>query len=170
MPLKAFLEIGEVVGTHGIAGEMRVQPWCDSPAVFCNLKTLYTDENGSDKIKVKSRPHHRIVLMKAEGVTDATTAATWRGKVLYAARRDLKLPAGRYFICDLIGLEVKDCDTGEVYGKIVDVTNTGASDIYHMQTADGKLVLIPAIPDIVLSVEPEGNGITIRVMEGLFDT
>ncbi len=170
MPLKAFLEIGEVVGTHGIAGEMRVQPWCDSPTVFCNLKTLYTDENGSDKIKVKSRPHHRIVLMKTEGVTDATTAATWRGKVLYAARRDLKLPAGRYFICDLIGLEVKDCDTGEVYGKIVDVTNTGASDIYHMQTTGGKLVLIPAIPDIVLSVEPEGNGITIRVMEGLFDT
>lgn len=168
--LKAFLEIGEVVGTHGIAGEMRVQPWCDSPAVFCNLKTLYTDENGINKIKVKSRPHHRIVLMKTEGVADATTAAAWRGKVLYAARRDLKLPAGRYFICDLIGLEVKDCDSGEVYGKIVDVTNTGASDIYHMQTADGKLVLIPAIPDIVLSVEPEGDGITIRVMEGLFDT
>ncbi len=168
--LKAFLEIGEVVGTHGIAGEMRVQPWCDSPAVFCNLKTLYTDENGVNKIKVKSRPHHRIVLMKTEGVADATTAATWRGKVLYAARRDLKLPAGRYFICDLIGLEVKDCDSGQVYGKIVDVTNTGASDIYHMQTSDGKLVLIPAIPDIVLSVEPEGDGITIRVMEGLFDT
>lgn len=169
MPLQQFLEIGEVVATHGIAGELRVQPWCDSPAVFCSLKTLYTDKNGEGKIKVKSRPHGRIVLVKVDGVNDATTAAGWRGQVFYAARKDLKLPAGRYFICDLIGLPVKDADSGEVYGEVVDVTNTGASDIYHMRTADGKTVLIPAIPDIVLSVQPEGDGIAIRVMEGLFD-
>lgn len=169
MALQQFLEIGEVVGTHGIAGELRVQPWCDSAAVFCKLKTLYTDSEGKEKIKVKSRPHQRIVLVKVEGVNDATAAAGWRGRVLYVDRRDLKLPAGRYFICDLIGLPVKDVDTGEVYGTVADVTNTGASDIYHMETADGRRILIPAIPDIVLSVQPEGEGIVIRVMEGLFD-
>lgn len=169
MALQKFLEIGEVVGTHGIAGELRVQPWCDSPEVFCQLKTLYTDPAGQEKIKVKSRPHGRIVLVKVEGLGDATAAAQWRSRVLYAARDDLKLPAGRYFICDLIGLPVKDADTGEVYGTVTDVSNTGASDIYHMQTADGRLILIPAIPDIVLSVQPEGEGILIRVMEGLFD-
>ncbi len=169
MALQQFLEIGEAVSTHGIAGELRVQPWCDSAEVFCRLKTLYLDPQGTNKIKVKSRPHGRVVLVKVEGVNDATTAATWRGKVLYADRRDLKLEKGRYFICDLIGLPVKDVDSGEVYGTITDVTNTGASDIYHMKTADGRLILIPAIPDIVLSVEPEGEGIVIRVMEGLFD-
>ncbi len=169
MALQQFLEIGEVVSTHGIAGELRVQPWCDSAEVFCRLKTLYTDPEGKQKIKVKSRPHGRVVLVKAEGLDDATAAAAWRGKVLYAARGDLKLPADRYFICDLIGLPVKDHESGEVYGTVTDVTNTGASDIYHMQTPDGRLILIPAIPDIVLSVQPEGDGIVIRVMEGLFD-
>lgn len=169
MALQQFLEIGEAVSTHGIAGELRVQPWCDSADVFCSLKTLYLDANGTEKVKVKSRPHGRVVLVKVEGLNDATTAATWRGKVFYAARRDLKLEKGRYFICDLIGLSVKDADSGEVYGTVVDVTNTGASDIYHMKTADGKLILIPAIPDIIQSVQPEGDGIAIRVMEGLFD-
>lgn len=169
MALQQFLEIGEAVSTHGIAGELRVQPWCDSADVFCKLKTLYLDKEGVKKVKVKSRPHGRVVLVKVDGLNDATTAVTWRGTVFYAARRDLKLEKGRYFICDLIGLPVKDEVTGEVYGTVTDVTNTGASDIYHMKTADGKLVLIPAIPDIVLSVEPEGDGITIRVMEGLFD-
>lgn len=169
MALQQFLEIGEAVSTHGIAGELRVQPWCDSAEVFCSLKTLYLDAAGTEKVKVKSRPHGRIVLVKVDGLSDATTAATWRGKVFYAARKDLKLEKGRYFICDLIGLPVKDADTGETYGTVTDVTNTGASDIYHMRTPDGKLVLIPAIPDIVLSVEPEGEGIVIRVMEGLFD-
>lgn len=169
MALQQFLEIGEAVSTHGIAGELRVQAWCDSPEVFCALKTLYLDAEGKEKVKVKSRPHGRVVLVKVEGLDDATSAATWRGKVFYASRRDLKLEKGRYFICDLIGLPVKDVDTGEVYGTVTDVTNTGASDIYHMEAADGKLVLIPAIPDIIQSVEPEGEGIMIRVMEGLFE-
>lgn len=169
MAKKEFLEIGEVVGTHGIAGELRVQAWCDSPEVFCKFKTLYTDAEGKEKIKVKSRPHKNIVLVKVEGLNDPNAAAFWRGKVLFAARKDFKLPKGRFFICDLIGLSVKDADTGEVYGTVTDVTNHGAGDIYTMKTADGKDVLIPAIPDIVLSVDPDGEGILIRPMEGLFE-
>ncbi len=168
MAKQQYLEIGEVVSTHGIAGELRVQPWCDSPAVFCALKKLYGDAAGKEVLKVKSRPHKNVVLVKVEGVNDATTAALWRGKILYADRDSLPLPKGRYFICDLIGLEVKDVDTGEVYGTVTDVTNNGAGDIYHMQHPDGHLTLIPAIKDIVIAVQTEGEGILIRPMEGLF--
>ncbi len=169
MAKKEFLEIGEVVGTHGIAGELRVQAWCDTPEVFCGFKTLYADAAGSEKLKVKSRPHKNIVLVKVDGLTDPDTAALWRGRVLYAARKDFKLPKGRHFICDLIDLPVKDADTGEIYGTVTDVTNHGAGDIYTMQTADGREILIPAIPDIVLSVDPDAEGILIRPMEGLFE-
>lgn len=169
MSKKEFLEIGEVVGTHGIAGEMRVQAWCDSADVFCGFKTLYADAAGTEKLKVKSRPHKNIVLVKVDGVNTPEAAAQWRGKVLFAARRDFKLPKGRHFICDLLGLDVKDADTGEVYGTVTDVTNHGAGDIYTIKTAQGKEILIPAIPDIVIAVDPDGEGIVIRPMEGLFD-
>lgn len=169
MAKAAFLEIGEVVGTHGIAGEMRVQPWCDSAAAFCKLSVLYADAAGKQQFAVKSRPHKNIVLMKAAGVDSVQEAATWRGRRLFAARADMPLPDGRYFICDLIGCAVSDADTGEVYGHITAVSNNGAGDIYHMQKADGTLVLIPAIPAIVVAVDTDAESVRIRPMKGLFD-
>jgi 16S rRNA processing protein RimM len=169
MAKAAFLEIGEVVGTHGIAGEMRVQPWCDSAAAFCKLSVLYADAAGKTQFAVKSRPHKNIVLMKAAGVDTVQEAATWRGRRLFAARADMTLPDGRYFICDLIGCAVSDADTGEVYGHITAVSNNGAGDIYHMQKADGTLVLIPAIPAIVVAVDTDAESVRIRPMKGLFD-
>lgn len=168
MARKQFLEIGEVVSTHGVMGEMRVQPWCDSPDVFSALKTLYGDPEGKESLKVKCRPHKRIALVKVQGVDTVQDANLWRGRVLYASRRDLPLPKGRYFICDLIGLAVKDATTGERYGDIINVTNTGASDIYHI-TMNGKEILIPAIEDIVKKVDIDGGEVLISPMEGLFE-
>ena len=168
MAKKQFLEIGEVVSTHGVVGEMRVQPWCDSPDVLTGLKTLYGDPEGKESLKVRCRPHKRIALVKVQGVDTVQDANLWRGRVLYASRRDLPLPKGRYFICDLIGLAVKDVATGEEYGEIVNVTNAGASDIYHMMM-NGKEILIPAIPDIVVAVDVDGGEMLIRPMEGLFE-
>jgi 16S rRNA processing protein RimM len=168
MAKKQFLEIGEVVSTHGVVGEMRVQPWCDSPDVLTGLKTLYGDPEGKESLKVRCRPHKRIALVKVQGVDTVQDANLWRGRVLYASRRDLPLPKGRYFICDLIGLAVKDAATGEQYGEIVNVTNAGASDIYHMMM-NGKEILIPAIPDIVVAVDVDGGEMLIRPMEGLFE-
>ena len=170
MAKQQFLEIGEVVSTHGVAGEMRVQPWCDSAADFCRLKVLYGDAAGTQKLQVKSRPHQRIVLVKMVGVQTVQDAAAWRGRILYAAREDMPLPAGRYFIQDLIGLPVKDADNDTVYGTVTGVSNNGAGDIYHMRTPAGDEVLIPAIPDIVMRVDIDGGEIRIRPMEGLFDT
>lgn len=168
MAVKEYLEIGEVVSTHGVMGEMRVQPWCDSPDVFSPLKTLYGDAEGKEKLKVKCRPHKRIALVKVDGVNAVQEAALWRGRVLYVHRKDMKLEKGRYFICDLIGLQVKDADTGTVYGNVVNVTNAGASDIYHMATEKGE-ILIPAIPDIIEKVDIAGGQILIHPMEGLFE-
>lgn len=64
MPKQAFLEAGQIVGTHGVRGEVRVQPWCDSPALFATLTTLYWDKAGASPVRVKSRPHKNIALAK----------------------------------------------------------------------------------------------------------
>lgn len=105
------------MGTHGIRGELRVEPWCDSADFLTGFKTLYWN-GGETPVKVLgARVHKSLVLMKLEGVESATQGDLLRGKVLYLARKDAKLPEGRYFIQDLIGMKVQDAETGVVYGK-----------------------------------------------------
>lgn len=168
MPRQLYLEAGKIVGTHGVRGELRVQPWCDSPQQLAALKTLYFDK-GARAVKVQSRPHKNIVLVKMEGVDTVGEAAALRDKVLYLHRDDLKLEEGRYFIQDLIGLRVTDADTGKDYGTLTDVSSTGANDVYHMRTGGGTEILIPVIPQVVVGVDIDGGVVRIRPMPGLFD-
>lgn len=168
MPKVRFLEAGQVVSTHGVRGELRVQPWCDSAQVLCKLKTLYWDEAGQRSVKVSCRAHKSMAIVKAEGIDTVQDAAACRGKILYLDRRDVKLPQGAYFIRDLIGLDVADADTGERYGTLTDVSETGANDVYHMDY-HGREVLIPVIPSVVIAVDVDGGTVKIRPLEGLFD-
>lgn len=169
MPKQIFLEAGEIVGTHGVRGEVRVRPECDSPELFSTLRTVYLDSTGTRSLRMKARPHKNIALAKLDGVDTVEAAAALRGTMLYLNRRDLKLEKGRYFICDLIGAQVVDCDTAAVYGECTDVTHTGSNDVYHMKTSAGKEILIPAIPDVIRGVDVEHGIIRIFPMLGLFD-
>ena len=163
-----FLEAGQIVGTHGVRGEVRVQPWCDSPQQFAGFKKLYWDKDGKQPVKVKGRPHKNIALVVLEGITTVEAAQVLRGKMLYVDRRDLKLPKDRYLVQDLIGIAVVDVDTGEQYGTLTDVSQTGANAVYHMTTDKGE-VLIPAIPDVVVSIDLKKDILYLRPMKGLLD-
>ncbi|MBE6824669.1 MAG: 16S rRNA processing protein RimM [Ruminococcaceae bacterium] len=165
--IKKFLEAGKIVGTHGVRGEMRVECWCDSPQFLSQFKTLYFNE-GAEKIKVKSRTHKNMVLMKVPGVETIEQADLYRGRVLYIKRSDIKLEEGVNFVQDMIGLEVVDTTSCEAYGKIKDVLRTGSNDVYEMTGKDNKLYYIPAIPDIIDSVDIDGGVIKITPMKGLF--
>jgi len=147
---------------------MRVQPWCDSAEQFAALRDLCLDQNGERSVKAISRPHKNIVLMRIQGIDTFQAAEALRGAMLYVHRDFLKLPEGRHFICDLIGCRAVDADSGEEYGKIVDVSFTGANDVYHMKMNDRE-ILIPVIPDIVAQVDVDAGIIKIRPMGGLFD-
>ncbi|MBR2715236.1 MAG: 16S rRNA processing protein RimM [Ruminococcus sp.] len=165
--VKKFLECGKIVGTHGVRGEMRVECWCDSPQFLSQFKTLYLN-NGEEKIKVKSRAHKNMVLMKMPSIDTIEQADTLRGKILYIKRSDIKLEEGVNFIQDLIGLSVVDSNTKEVYGVVKDVLHTGSNDVYEMKADDAKMYYIPAIPDIIDEVDVEGGEIRITPMKGLF--
>ncbi len=165
--IKKFLEAGKIVGTHGVRGEMRVECWCDSPQFLAQFKTLYFNE-GEEKIKVKSRAHKNMVLMKMPGVETIEQADLYRGRVLYIKRSDVKLEEGVNFVQDMIGLEVVDTESSEVYGKIKDVLKTGSNDVYEMIGNDDKLYYIPAIPDIIDLVDIDGGVLKITPMKGLF--
>ncbi|MGN0453331.1 MAG: ribosome maturation factor RimM [Ruminococcus sp.] len=166
--LKEYLEVGKIVGTHGILGELRVECWCDSPQFLSKFKVLYFDK-GDKKLLVKSRPHKNIALVKIEGVDTVEQGDMLRGKVLYMNRKDAKLPKGSYFIQDLVGLEVKDVNTSELYGTLTDVLKTGANDVYEVKDQNGKAYYVPVIPLVVKEVNTEKGYVLIEPMKGIFD-
>lgn len=169
--IKEYLEIGEIVGTHGIKGEMRLNPWCDTPDFASKFKTLYYDSNGSCAAQVKTaRPHGNIVLLTVEGIDTVEKAQKMRGKILYMKRSDVKLPKGSYFIAELIGCTVYDADNPEkIYGTLSDVSPTGANDVWHIKNENGKEYLIPAIPDVCIETDVANDRIVIRPLKGIFD-
>ena len=107
--------------------------------------------------------------MKFRGVDNPDQANALRNAVLYMDRGDVELEEGTFFIQDLIGMTVKDADTGKVYGRLRDVLQTGANDVYEIETPEGKTLLAPVIPDVVIAQDFETDTITIRPLKGLFD-
>lgn len=166
---KQFLEIGKIVATQGIRGEFRVQYYCDSAEVLCDFDTLYLDKGKTEVAVERAYPHKNIVVMKLEGIDKIEQAQPLIGKILYLNRDDAELEEGLYFIQDIIGLTVKDADTGEVYGKITDVYQNGASDVYSIRKENGAELLFPCIDEVVLSTDIDAGEMLIRPLPGLFD-
>lgn len=164
-----YLETGEIVGTHGVRGEMRLYPWCDSPAFLTKVKRLYLDKEGGSSLDVVSaRVHGTMLLLKVKGVDDIPAAERLRGRTVYLDRKDVKIEKGAYFIQDLMDCAVLDADDGHCYGTICDVSKTGANDVWHIKQ-ETREVLIPAIPDVVIDVDIDAQRVLIRPLKGLFD-
>ncbi|WP_040195976.1 ribosome maturation factor RimM [Candidatus Soleaferrea massiliensis] len=166
---KQFLETGKIVTTHGIKGELKVMPWCDTPEFLLDFDTLYL-QKGQKPIEIENaRIQKNMVLLKIRGCDTVEDAVKLRGQVLYLNRDDVELEEGGFFMQDLIGVEVLDADDGRRYGEICDVTETGANDVYHIRFEDGCVKLIPAIKDVVKEIDIEENRMLIRPLRGLFD-
>ncbi len=167
--IKKYLETGKIVGTHGIRGMVRVQAWSDSGEFLTEFKRFFLSPDGESELKAqKIQPHGGVVLIAFKGVDTVEQAESLRGKILYISRDDISLPDGRYFIDDLLGCEVFDADSGEKYGEISEVSQTGANDVWHIKSGD-KEYLLPAIDEVIVTVAPENERLEIRPMKGIFD-
>jgi 16S rRNA processing protein RimM len=165
---KKYLECGKIVSTHGVRGEVRVQPWCDGPEYLLGFKTLDL-KGGETAVEVENaRVSKNIVLMKLAGVDTLDDAVALRGRVLFMDRNDAPDTGGE-FIQDLLGLDVLDADTGRLWGKLADVLPTGANDVYVLKDDSGKERLVPVIPDVIAETDIDGGFIRIRPLKGLFD-
>ena len=166
---KAYLECGMIINTHGIAGAVKLEPWCDSPEVLASLPCVYfkKGEVYSEVKILKASVFKRFVIATLEGVNDIDAASALREKVVFAAREDLPLAEGDNFIADLIGLPVIDAESGRVYGTLSGVINNGATDIYEIETPSGQR-LMPAVDEFVRSIDDE-KGIFITPIEGMFE-
>lgn len=165
---KEYLEAGKIVNTHGIRGEVKIMPYCDSPELLCDFDRLFMGKSLKEIYIERSRVQKNMIICKIEGVDTPEEAEKLRNKMLYMHRDDLELDEDTYFIQDLIGMTVKDADTGEVYGIIDDVFQTGANDVYSIKNGD-KSYLVPAIADVVITTDIDSGIMAIRPLEGLFD-
>jgi len=166
---KAYLECGKIINTHGVVGAVKIDPWCDTPETLADLKKIYFLTDGKyEKVKIlKASVFKRFVLANLEGVLDVDSAALLKETVIYASRDDLPLEEGDNFIEDLIGLSVIDAESGKTYGTLSGVLNTGASDIYEIDTENG-VRMIPAVDEFIKEIDLE-RGIFITPIEGMFD-
>ncbi len=167
---KEYLECGKIVTTHGVAGEVRLQPWMDDAGELKGVGTLYLDAAGTGSVRILSaRPHKNVVILKIEGVDTVDQAAAYRGRVLYVRRGDLHLDPGQHFVQDLLGMRVVDADDGRLYGTLTDVFSTGANNVYQVTFPDGSEQYVPAIPQTVIETDVENEIMRIRPLKGLFD-
>ena len=165
---KQFLEAGRIVGTHGVRGEMRVEPWCDSAEFLKKLKRLYFDEGKTDAGLLSSRVHKGRLLIKLQGVDTVEQGDALRGRVLYLDRNDVTLPEGEFFLQDIIGLKAVDGETGQEYGVLAEVLPGVANGIYRIVNGD-KEYLFPAVPHMVKKIDPEAGVIQLLPIPGIFD-
>ena len=165
---KEYLEAGKIVTTHGIRGEVKIMPLCDSAELLCEFDRLFMGRNHDEVIIERSRVFKNMVIAKLQGVDTPEAAEKLRNSILFMHRDDLELDEDTYYIQDLMGMEVKDADTDFRYGEIADVMQTGANDVYVVKGTDREY-LIPAIPDVVISTDIDSGIMIIRPLEGLFD-
>ena len=167
MAKKQFLECGIIIITHGVRGDVKLESLCDSPEVLASLERVFVLENGNYReIEVKhASVFKQFVLATLEGIDDMDKAIAMKGTTLYASRDDFELGEGDFFIADLLGLPVIDNIDGKVYGKIKDVVNRGASDIYVVTTPAGER-MIPVVDEFVKKVDLE-SGIYVETIPGL---
>ena len=162
MKQEKYLEAGKIVNTHGIRGEVKIDPWADSPDFLKRFKTIYID---SAPVAVQSaRVHGAFVIAKLEGVDDVNAAMALKNRVVFIDRADVRLPKGRFFIADIIGARVVS-DEGDVLGELADVMEMPAQNIYVVRGE--REILIPDVPEFIKSIDADSGVITVHLIEGM---
>ncbi len=181
--MKQYLECGRIINTHGVRGDVKIDPWTDEPEVFEELDSVYalfvapgkektvTDEKvmSARKLTVRKVSMFKgFVLCHFEGVDDFDAANALRNHTLYVHRDEIPMEEGAVFVADLIGLPLYNADTGIRYGTIKDVINRGASDIYDVDTGAKDTTYFPAVKEFIDRIDLT-SGVYIRPPKGLFD-
>lgn len=167
--IKKYLEAGKIVRSHGVRGELVLEPWADSAEFLKQIKRFWFDEGETDAGFLSSRVHQGRLLLTLTGIDTVDKAEALRGKVLYLCREDVSLKPGTFFLQDLIGLVAVDGKTGRKYGTLREVIPTGANDVYRIVGEEGQEYLFPAVPHMIQKIDPEKGVIELLPIPGIFD-
>lgn len=164
-----YLECGKIINTHGFRGAVKLESFCDLPSDLAALPVFWLEEKGSYRpLKVrKASVLGAFVIAELEGVTDEDAANALRGRIVYAARADLKLSDGAFFLADVIGLPVRQVGTGAELGTILSVDTRGKNALFTVKTPNGE-ALLPNVPAFVKQVDVE-DAVYVEPIPGLLD-
>lgn len=166
--MEEFLQVGVISSTHGIRGEVKVFPTTDDPLRFKKLKKVLLD-TGKERLELEIQSvkfFKQFVIVKFRGIDNINDIERYKGKSLLVPREDaVELDEDEYYIADLIGMEAF---TGEGrFGVLKDVMETGANEVYIIDSDEHGEVLVPAIHDCILDVDIEEKVMKIRLLDGL---
>ena len=164
-------QVGVITSPHGLRGEVKVYPTTDDPSRFKILKELILKEKRSERVlKVRSvKFFKQFVILGFEGLNRIEDVESlWQCPLLVERKDAVPLEEDEYYIADLIGLSVRREDGTEI-GTLKEVLETGANDVYVVGREGQKDLLLPAISQCILDVQPEEGFITVHIMEGLED-
>ncbi len=157
------VECGKIVNTHGIAGEVKIENYCDDGF----FKRIAAVTVGTEKYKIlSSRTHKGFVLAKLEGVNTVEAAMSLKGKTVIADRKDIDMPRGHVFYSDLYGFEVYDRRTEKIIGTLREVRESTASMLYIIDSEKGE-ILVPDVPAFSRGYDVKKKIIEIETIEGM---
>ena len=171
--MEEFLRVGVITSTHGIKGEVKVYPTTDDAERFLALKEkevlLDTGREMLPLVIENVRFFKNLVILKFQGIDNINDIEKYRGRDLLVTRENaVPLEEGEFFICDIIGSTVYEED-GSVFGTLRDVMETGANNVFVVETGDGREVLLPYIDDCIREVNVEEKRSVAYIMPGLTD-
>ncbi len=169
--MEKLLQVGAITSTHGVRGEVKVFPTTDDPARFKKLKKVILDDGRQQlEMEIASVKFFKnMVILKFKGIDDINDVEKYRKATLWVTREDaVPLEEDEYYIADLIGMNVVS-DEGEQLGRITDVLQTGANDVYVISRPDTPDLLVPAIRDCIKTVDLEEGRMVIHLLPGLRD-
>jgi len=161
---KEFLEAGRIVNTHGIRGEVKIQPWADSASFLQSFDTLYID--AAPVRLLASRVHKHMLIATLEGVDGIDAAIAMKNKMVYIRREDADLEPGQFFIQDILGLPVVD-EVGAQFGTLKEILPRPGGDVYVIAREDGTEHLVPDVPAFILEKNLDEGFVRVRLIEGM---
>jgi 16S rRNA processing protein RimM len=162
-----YLAVGFLRRPHGIGGEIIMDLNTDFPERFQSGRKLYVGDEHKPMTLAAVRPHAKGLLVRLRGVNTPELAGQLRNTWVFIKTREAPaLPEGKYYQYQLIGLNVVD-ESDNLLGTLTEIIETGANDVYIVTDAAGKELLLPAIPSVILKIQPESNTIRVHLLEGL---
>ena len=167
--MEDLLKVGVITTTHGVRGEVKVYPTTNSAERFLELEYVLLDTGREWKrLDIAGvRFYKNLAILKFKGIDNINDIEKYKSHELWIPREEgQELGEDEYYIADLLGMEVL-LEDGSVFGTLKDVMETGANDVYIVETTDGGEVLLPAIGECILDVNVEESKMTVHLMKGL---
>lgn len=167
--MEDLLKVGVITTTHGVRGEVKVYPTTDEPERFLDLDYVLLD-TGKElrRLDIKNvRFFKNLVILKFDGIDNINDIEKYKGHDLWIPREEAQeLDEDEYYIADLLGMKVL-LEDGSEFGTLKDVMETGANDVYIVNSIEHGEVLLPAIKECILDVDIESGTMTVHLMKGL---